>query len=135
MIALIIFWVALCFVAAAIANKKGRSGIGFFILALFLSPLIGVIGALIAKPNIPVVEQRQIYSGEGKKCPHCAEIIKREAKVCRYCGKDLPPPTAEAELEERFEVWWRNLIVGPLKPAQRAEYRKVFDELVSRGEL
>jgi hypothetical protein len=24
-----------------------------------------------------------------KKCPHCAEIIKREAKVCRFCSRDV----------------------------------------------
>lgn len=24
-----------------------------------------------------------------KKCPHCAEVIKREAKVCRFCNRDV----------------------------------------------
>lgn len=32
-----------------------------------------------------------------KVCEHCAETIKSNAKVCRYCGRDVAPATAEDE--------------------------------------
>jgi hypothetical protein len=31
----------------------------------------------------------RMHSGSIKKCPDCAEIIKREAAVCKHCGKIL----------------------------------------------
>lgn len=85
----IILWFIFAILVGIYANSKGRSGVGFFFLSVILSPLIGLIIALIAKPNIQKVEQSAIASGESKKCPFCAELIKKEARVCRYCGKEL----------------------------------------------
>jgi hypothetical protein len=31
------------------------------------------------------------------KCPHCAELVQPDARVCKHCGRDIdrtPPPTS-----------------------------------------
>jgi hypothetical protein len=44
-------WLAFCFVAAAAADARGRSGIAWFVVAFFLSPLIGIL-LLLVFPNL-----------------------------------------------------------------------------------
>ena len=71
--------------------KKGRSGFGFFILSLFLTPVVGGIILLIVKPNQDAVDKIAVKDGNKRKCPYCAEIIKSEAMVCKFCQSEVEP--------------------------------------------
>jgi tRNA(Ile2) C34 agmatinyltransferase TiaS len=92
----IVLWFMLAIVAGVIAANKGRSGFGFFLLAIVLSPLIGIIAAAAAKSNVTNIEKEQIESGDARTCPHCAEVIKLAAKVCKHCGRDVPQITEKS---------------------------------------
>jgi hypothetical protein len=81
-------WVIAGVVVALIASSKGRNGCGWFIYGFLLWP-IALVHVLVARPNERQVEARALSSGEMKKCPYCAELIKRDARVCRYCGRDV----------------------------------------------
>jgi hypothetical protein len=82
-------WIAFSVLAGWIASTKHRSGVGFFFLSLFLSPLIGVIAALAVGHNTVNEEQLALERGERECCPHCAELVVRGARTCRFCGRDI----------------------------------------------
>jgi hypothetical protein len=42
-----------------------------------------VVGVFVAKRN----------RGQLRRCPYCAELIRQEAKVCRFCGREVAPLT------------------------------------------
>lgn len=83
-----VFWIIIGIATAAVANRKGRSGCGWLILGLLLGPLTLLFAAVMRSeasswdpPSAPL---------ETKKCPFCAEDIKAEAILCRFCNREMP---------------------------------------------
>lgn len=88
-------WLFFGFIGALIFRHKGKKEANGFLLGFLLGP-IGVLIALFSNAtSIEIakqekeMEEEQIKSGELKKCPFCAELVKTEAKVCKHCGRDL----------------------------------------------
>ncbi|HSW62535.1 MAG TPA: hypothetical protein VLH56_04350 [Dissulfurispiraceae bacterium] len=81
-------------IPAYIASKKGRSFGLWWIYGVLLF-IIALPHAIMIHQRQSAIEQRRINEEGLKKCPHCAELIKYEAKICRYCSRDIaaePPP-------------------------------------------
>lgn len=75
---LLLLAVVLGLIPAFIARGKGR-----------LFPLWWLYGSLLF--IIALIHSLALKDRSGAKCPHCAEFVNREARVCKHCGRDLVP--------------------------------------------
>jgi hypothetical protein len=67
-----------------------------YIGALVFVACLGVTCALlIRRVSRGGREANALNSGKYRKCPHCAEIIRAEAKVCKHCGREAAPAVTE----------------------------------------
>jgi hypothetical protein len=87
---LLFIWLGFAIVVGIAAPHRGRNGAAWLLLAVVTSPLIA--GLLLLVPPDPNKErQQQELLKTARKCPLGAELVRREAIVCKHCGRDLPP--------------------------------------------
>ncbi len=82
-IGVVYFALWLASLIARIALSKGRSWTPFFILSLFFPLIMWIIVSVIS------VDENSSISSSSKKCPKCAEYVKKEATLCKHCGSSI----------------------------------------------
>ena len=86
----VILWLLFGFVGALAAQSKERSGLGWFLIGLLFGPFVFLVFLLPSKTEQQVKDaQLTGAAGEYRKCPMCAEVVRKEAIKCRYCGSEL----------------------------------------------
>ena len=105
--------VAFAVLSAIIASNKNRDPFGWGAIGFFFG-LFGFVAAIAVGEPEPDEES----TSEGKKsqpssslefnpddhekkCPDCAEYIKLETSVCRYCGHEFSEDKVRSELKNK----------------------------------
>ena len=94
-------WLVFLFCAVAglvlvpITSQAGGGGLAAGVVA-FLAPAVAFVWVLSSQSSEQLAVSKGEH-GEFRKCPFCAESVRREAVKCKHCGSDLTTQVAGAK--------------------------------------
>ena len=91
----IIAWIACSVAVAVLAERKGRSFELFLNVALVLSPVVGLIAVLVAKPT----QKALLDMGRARRCRHCDHLMAADVQVCPVCRGRQPKGRIKTDRE------------------------------------
>lgn len=97
---IVLGWIVFAIVVGVAASGRGRSGFAWFLLAVVFSPLLMAVLLALLPKLINGSSAEELAAADARqrvKCPECAELILREAKVCKHCGARVQWPDASTE--------------------------------------
>jgi len=105
------FWILFGIGVGILAGSWGRSAFLWFIIALVASPLLSALLLLALGKQEGEGQGKQSGGSAGgfdpkqhhKQCPDCAERIKLQARVCRYCGNEFSEDVVKEQVREKIE--------------------------------
>lgn len=85
-----LFWLGASVVVGIIASSRGRSGFGWLILSLLISPLLaGILVLALGAPKNASPDTPSPLTHV--RCPDCKELVLAAAVKCKHCGTALTP--------------------------------------------
>lgn len=87
-----IIWFMCGMIGAAIMSARSHSSATGFVLGVIFGPLGVLIASVLALQPAQAANTAEMMGQQDRRpCPHCAEMIMRDAKVCRFCGREVEP--------------------------------------------
>ncbi len=99
MFLLLVIALIVALLPAAIARSRGQDFFVWWVYSVFLFP-IALFHSFVVTPAGGKSVERFVTGRQARRCPHCAETIQDEAKVCKHCGRDVsaaPAPSAASK--------------------------------------